>query len=906
MINILYLIFIAPIKTLLEIVFLLMYRLVGNAGFAIIAVSLVVNILILPMYKKSDKIQEEERAKQKKMSHWIKHIKKSFKGDERFMMLNAYYKEQNYQPLSAVKGSMSLFLQIPFFIAAYSYLSNLSILQGASFGILQDLSKPDQLIQIGSIGINVLPILMTLINWISGVIYTKEAVFKEKAQVFLLGLVFLVFLYDRPAGLVFYWTLNNAFSLIKNIIMKAMPKSYHLSGKIGAFFKEKIPTEKFVALMRIGGNVKSEKKASDRPIYILSALVCVLLWGFMIPLSVISASPVEFVNMQAYVSPLQYVVDAAALSAGIFLVWGFIFFYMGSETTKARWGYALCAISSCFLVNYMFFGRNFGTLSSELQFGSDPSYGAPEIALNIMVNIILVFAIWLLFRYKKYVVKYVLGIVIVGGVVLSIVGIVDVNQSLVSVKAAYEKEVAKEKETQFIKLSKTGQNVVVIMLDRAIGEYIPYIMEEKPELKEVFSGFTYFPNTVSFGAFTNFGTPSLYGGYEYTPVEMNARDQESLKDKQNEALLVMPSLMSENGYDTTVVDPPYANYEWYSDLSIYDDYENVTALHAETGKYMDLLSEDDEQVSTVRPDTLKRNFFFYSVYKSVPLFIQPGVYDDGNYLATSNSAGSESTATDDDSKEDVLTSKKADTIPETFLESYAVLGNLTKVTGVMEDGDNQFLLMRNSVTHEPVPLEAPDYSITGSMQYTGSEEPQVVDGKVMRMDTEDQQNHYDTNMLAMLKLAEWIEYLKEEGVYDNTKIIFVSDHGRNLGQFENESIDGYDIQWVNPLLMMKDFNTEGELLTNETFMTQADVPTLVCNDVIEDPVNPFTGNAINSAEKTAHDQIITFSEKYSTTTNNGNVFDTSDSPWFSVHNNIFDLNNWTNLGQDYSFVGEGY
>lgn len=903
MMNILYLIFIAPIKTLLEIVFLLMYRLVGNAGIAIIAVSLVVNILILPMYKKSDKIQEEERAKQKAMSHWIKHIKKSFKGDERFMMLNAYYKEQNYQPLSAVKGSMSLFLQIPFFIAAYSYLSNLSILQGASFGILQDLSKPDQLIQIGTLGINVLPIVMTLINWISGVIYTKEAAFKDKAQVFLLGLLFLVFLYDRPSGLVFYWTLNNAFSLVKNIIMKVMPDSQIVFGKLGTSLKAIIPTERFASVMRIGENVKSEKKASDRLLYIFAALVCVLLWGFMIPLSVISASPVEFVDMQAYVSPLQYVVESAALSVGVFLVWGSIFFYMGTKRTKARWGTALCALASCFLVNYMFFGHNLGTLSSELQYGSKPAYAAPEIAWNIIVNIALVFVILVLFHYKKHIVQYLLGIVIVGGVVLSVVGIVDVNQSLVSVKAAYEKEVAKEKETQFIKLSKTGQNVVVLMLDRAIGEYIPYIMEEKPELKEVFSGFTYFPNTVSFGAFTNFGSPALYGGYEYTPVEMNARDQESLQEKQNEALKVMPVLFAENGYDATVVDPPYGNYQWYSDLSIYDDCENVKALHAETGEYMDLLSEDEEQVSTVKPDSLKRNFFFYSVYKSVPLFMQPGVYDDGNYLSTVNS---ESAPLDsDDSTKDVLTSKKTSTIPETFLESYAVLGNLTKVTDVMEDGDNQFLLMRNSVTHEPVNLEAPNYSITGEMQYTGAEAAQVVNGKAMLMDTEEQQSHYDTNMLAMLKLAEWIEYLKEEGVYDNTKIILISDHGRGLDQFENEKVDGYDIEWVNPLLMMKDFNTEGELLTNDTFMTQSDVPTLACNDVIENPVNPFTGNEISSAEKTAHDQIITFSYNYSTDTNNGNVFDTSDSPWFSVHSNIFDLNNWTNLGMDYSSATEG-
>ena len=66
------------------------------------------------------------------------------------------------------------------------------------------------------------------------------------------------------------------------------------------------------------------------------------------------------------------------------------------------------------------------------------------------------------------------------------------------------------------------------MLDRAISGYVPYILEEKPELQEQFAGFTYYPNTLSHGFYTNFGVPGLFGGYEYTPTEMNKRDSELL------------------------------------------------------------------------------------------------------------------------------------------------------------------------------------------------------------------------------------------------------------------------------------------------------------------------------------------------------------------------------------------
>ena len=53
------------------------------------------------------------------------------------------------------------------------------------------------------------------------------------------------------------------------------------------------------------------------------------------------------------------------------------------------------------------------------------------------------------------------------------------------------------------------------------------------------------------------GTPALFGGYEYTPVEMNRRDDELMVDKQNEALKVMPVLFAQNGYQVIVCDPPY-------------------------------------------------------------------------------------------------------------------------------------------------------------------------------------------------------------------------------------------------------------------------------------------------------------------------------------------------------------
>ena len=67
---------------------------------------------------------------------------------------------------------------------------------------------------------------------------------------------------------------------------------------------------------------------------------------------------------------------------------------------------------------------------------------------------------------------------------------------------------------------------------------------------------------------------------------MNRRSDMLLKDKQDEALRVMPMLFGQNGYDVTVFDPPYAGYSWIPELSIYDDCPNTTAYNTK-GKFVE-------------------------------------------------------------------------------------------------------------------------------------------------------------------------------------------------------------------------------------------------------------------------------------------------------------------------------
>lgn len=209
-----------PLQLIFEVVYVMADKVINHSGLSIIVLSLFMNFLVLPLYMRADAIQEEEQAVEKKLQKGVDHIKKTFSGDERMMMLQTYYRQNHYRPVYVLRSAVSLFLQIPFFIAAYRFLSNLQLLNGSSFGPIADLSKPDGMLVIYGTQINILPILMTIINLVSCVIFTKGSPLKAKLQLYAMALFFLVFLYASPSGLVFYWTLNNVFSLIKTVFYK--------------------------------------------------------------------------------------------------------------------------------------------------------------------------------------------------------------------------------------------------------------------------------------------------------------------------------------------------------------------------------------------------------------------------------------------------------------------------------------------------------------------------------------------------------------------------------------------------------------------------------------------------------------------------------------------------------------
>lgn len=215
---------------------------------------------------------------------------------------------------------------------------------------------------------------------------------------------------------------------------------------------------------------------------------------------------------------------------------------------------------------------------------------------------------------------------------------------------------------------------------------------------------------------------------------------------------------------------------------------------------------------------------------------------------------------------------------DTLLDAYSALEYLPELTDFTSVTDS-FLMITNEAPHSNEDISSFNLVDIQTLSYPNSP-------------------GYYTNTVSLLALANWFNYLKENGVYDNTRIIIVSDHGMGYGEKAAEGYD--DVSLVNnnkdhfhAMLLYKDFGATGELKTDMTFMTNADVPTLALEGIVENPINPFTGNPVNSEPKadgvyiTTDDIFMPYHGK------SDYIFTVKDELWYHVKDNIFIDSNWT-------------
>jgi YidC/Oxa1 family membrane protein insertase len=221
--------FYQPILNLL--VFL--YNVFGDLGVAIIALTIVIKLILLPLSKKSIKYQKATQDLQPKLSE----LKEKYKGDQKQLSaaMMALYKENKINPFSSC---LPLLIQFPFLIAIfrvfrdgfaqnhldllYSFVANPGTINTISFGVLELSTR--------SI---ILAVLAGIAQFIQAkMLLTKKPEIKtnesrdedmasimNKQMTYIMPIITVVIGISFPAGLTFYWLLTTLFTIIQQKII---------------------------------------------------------------------------------------------------------------------------------------------------------------------------------------------------------------------------------------------------------------------------------------------------------------------------------------------------------------------------------------------------------------------------------------------------------------------------------------------------------------------------------------------------------------------------------------------------------------------------------------------------------------------------------------------------------------
>ena len=216
-----------PITKVLLVVLKSFNKVVHNWGLSIIMLTFLINLVLLPLTRKSF----SSMRKMQEVQPHIEKLRKLHKDNPQKMNkeLAEVYRQYKVNPFG---GCLPLLLQMPIFIALYQGLMKSVELKGAHFLWIKDLSSPDFVtlpFTLPFIGnqIHILPILTAIAMLMqqkssmqSMSTGSPEQKQQQKFMMVFFPLFFGFLFYNFPAGLVLYWLTNTVLMVIEHATMR--------------------------------------------------------------------------------------------------------------------------------------------------------------------------------------------------------------------------------------------------------------------------------------------------------------------------------------------------------------------------------------------------------------------------------------------------------------------------------------------------------------------------------------------------------------------------------------------------------------------------------------------------------------------------------------------------------------
>src|SRR5262245_5612635 len=174
---------------------------VGNWGVAIIILTIIIKALFYPLSAASYR----SMAKMRVLAPKLQKLKDQY-GDDRQRMQQAMMELYKTEKINPLGGCMPILVQIPVFIALYWVLLASVELRHAPFMLwIDDLAAPDPWF--------ILPILMAITMWVQTLLNPEPPDPVQAKVMKIMPIVFSIFFFFFPAGLVLYWLINNILSI---------------------------------------------------------------------------------------------------------------------------------------------------------------------------------------------------------------------------------------------------------------------------------------------------------------------------------------------------------------------------------------------------------------------------------------------------------------------------------------------------------------------------------------------------------------------------------------------------------------------------------------------------------------------------------------------------------------------
>ena len=190
------------------------HHIVPNWGWAIIVLTAVINLALLPLRITSMK----SALKTQKIQPQINAIKDKYK---KYSMRDPRRQEMNQEIAALMKtegvnpagGCLPLLIQFPFLVAFYRLLGNTIELRHASFLYLQDLSAPDPY--------HIMPVLIIISTFVVQKMTPTGGMDPQQQKVMnlMMPVMLGVISWNLSSGLCLYWVVGNIIAMLMQLVM---------------------------------------------------------------------------------------------------------------------------------------------------------------------------------------------------------------------------------------------------------------------------------------------------------------------------------------------------------------------------------------------------------------------------------------------------------------------------------------------------------------------------------------------------------------------------------------------------------------------------------------------------------------------------------------------------------------